>query len=101
MANNGEIVWIYTVPMEKVREISSFIPQHPVMMAAVTNDGSIRFKVYDEKRDRFGDFVTALVSSSDRKLYAVVNEQYDEYMTSMGKAKLRALESKIEFFGCV
>lgn len=101
MANNGEIVWIYTVPMEKVREISSFIPQHPVMMAAVTNDGAIRFKVYDEKRDRFGDFVTALVSSSDRKLYAVVNEQYDEYMTSMGKAKLRALESKIEFFGCV
>ena len=71
------------------------------MMAAVTNDGAIRFKVYDNKRDRFSDFVTALVSSSERKIYAVVNEQYDEYMTAMGKAKCRALEDKIEFFGCV
>lgn len=101
MANNGEIVWIYTVPLEKVREISSFIPQHPVMMTAVTNDGAIRFKVYGDQRDRFNDFVTALVSSSDRKIYAVVNEQYDEYMVAMGKAKLRAMEEKIEFFPCV
>ena len=101
LANNGEIVWIYTVPMEKVREISSFIPQHPVMMTAVTNDGAIRFKVYNDVRDRFSDFVTALVSASDRKIYAVVNEQFDEYMTAMGKAKLRALESKIQFFSCV
>lgn len=100
-AKNGEIVWIYTVPMDKVREISYFIPPHPVMMAAVTNDGAIRFKVYDEKRDRFSDFVTSLVATSDRKLYAVVNEHFDEYMTALGKAKCRAMEDKIEFFGCV
>lgn len=101
-ANKGEIVWIYTVPMEAVREISKFIPQNPILMAAVTNDGSIRFKVYDESvRDRFGDFATALASTADRKMYAVVNEQFDEYMSTMGRAKRRALEDRIEFFGCV
>lgn len=101
LANKGEIIWIYTVELEKVREISSFIPNHPVMMAAVTNDGSIRFKVYNDKRDRFSDFVTVLSATSERKLYAVVNEQYDEYMAVLGKAKARAMEDKIEFFPCV
>ena len=101
LVNKGEIIWIYTVELEKVREISSFIPNHPVMMAAVSNDGSIRFKVYNDKRDRFNDFVTVLSATTDRKLYAVVNEQYDEYMTVLGKAKVRALEEKIEFFPCV
>ncbi len=100
--NGGEIIWIYTVPMEAVREISTFIPKNPLLVAAVTNDGSIRFRVYDEKhRDFFGDFVTALLATSEQKLYAVVNEHYDEYMSSLGRAKRRALEEKIEFFDCI
>ena len=100
--NQGEILWIYTVPMEAVREISTFIPKNPMLVAAVTNDGAIRFRVYDEKRrDYFGDFVTALLTNADRKYYAVLNERYDEYMSSLGKAKRRALEDKIEFFSCV
>lgn len=101
-ANGGEILWIYTVRMEAVREISTYIPKNPVLVAAVTNDGALRFRVYDEKRrDYFGDFVTALLATADRKIYAVVNENFDEYMTSVGRAKRRALEEKIEFFGCV
>ncbi|MBQ8288145.1 MAG: hypothetical protein IJX76_05165 [Clostridia bacterium] len=100
--NQGEIIWIYTVPMEAVREISTYIPKNPVLIAAVTNDGAIRFRVYDERRrDYFGDFVTALLASADRKYYAVLNERYDDYMSSIGRAKRRALEEKIEFFDCV
>lgn len=100
--NQGEIIWIYTVPMEAVREISTYIPKSPMLVAAVTNDGAMRFRVYDEKRrDYFSDFVTALLATADRKYYAVVNEHYDEYMSSIGKAKRRALEDKIEFFHCV
>ncbi len=100
-AAQGEILWIYTVPMEAVREISKYIPQNPLLVAAVTNDGAIRFRVYDGKRkDFFSDFVTALVSSADRKIFAVVNENYDEYMSSLGRVKRRALEEKIEFFPC-
>ncbi len=98
----GEIIWIYTVPMEAVREISTYIPKHPLLVAAVTNDGAIRFRVYDaNRRDYFGDFVTALLATADRKYYAVLNEHYDDYMTSLGRAKRRALEDKIEFFDCV
>ena len=101
-AKGGEIIWIYTVPMEAICEISTYIPKNPVLLAAVTNDGAVRFKVYDETdRDRFSDFATALAASADRKIYAVVNEEYDAYMTALTKAKRRALENKIEFFECV
>ena len=101
-ANQGEIIWIYTVPMETVREISTFIPKNPLLVAAVTNDGAIRFRVYDAaRRHYFDDFVTALLATADRKYYAVINERYDDYMTSLGRAKRRALEEKIEFFDCV
>ncbi|MBQ7324326.1 MAG: hypothetical protein IJW98_01135 [Clostridia bacterium] len=101
-AKGGEIIWIYTVPMEAICEISTFVPKNPVLLAAVTNDGAMRFKVYDDTdRDRFSDFATALAATADRKLYAVVNENYDAYMTALTKAKRRALEDKIEFFDCV
>lgn len=101
-AQNGEIIWIYSVPMEAIREISTYIPKHPVLVAAVTNDGAMRFRVYDDRRrDYFGDFVTALIAGADRKYYAVINEQYDEYMSSLGKAKRRALEDKIKFYDCI
>ena len=96
------IIWIYTVPMEAICEISTFVPKNPVLLAAVTNDGAFRFKVYDESdRERFSDFATALAATADRKLYAVVNENFEEYMSVLGKAKVRALSEKIEFFDCV
>lgn len=98
----GEIVWIYTVSMVDIREITTYVPSDPVMLAAVTNDGSIRFKVYDQSdRDRFTDFVTSLVSGESKKLFAVVNENYDDYMARLGKAKRKAMETHIEFFPCV
>lgn len=101
-AKGGEIIWIYTVPMEAICEISTFVPKNPVLLTAVTNDGAFRFKVYDAvDRERFADFVTALAATGDRKLYAVVNEHFDEYMSALGKAKRRALEDRIEFFQCV
>lgn len=101
-AKGGEIIWIYTVPMEAICEISTFVPKNPVLLAAVTNDGAFRFKVYDESdRERFSDFATALAATADRKLYAVVNENFEEYMSVLGKAKVRALSEKIEFFDCV
>jgi transposase len=101
-AKGGEIIWIYTVPMEAICEISTYVPKNPVLLAAVTNDGALRFKVYDDTdRDRFSDFATALAASTETKLYAVVNEHFEEYMSVLGKAKRRALEEKIEFFECV
>lgn len=101
-AAKGEIVWIYTVSMVDIREITTFVPADPVMLAAVTNDGSIRFKVYDRSdRDRFADFVTSLVATESKKLYAVVNENFDDYMARLGKAKRKAMEAHIEFFPCV
>ncbi len=98
----GEIIWIYTVPMSKIREITTYVSADPVMLAAVTNDGSIRFKVYDaNERDRFSDFVTALISGESKKLFAVVNENYDDYMGHLGRAKRKAMEEHIEFFPCL
>lgn len=98
----GEIVWIYTVPMVAIREITTYVPSEPVMLVAVTNDGSIRFKVYDQsERDRFADFATSLVSTESKKLFAVVNENYDDYMSRLGRAKRKAMEDHIEFFPCV
>lgn len=97
----GEIVWIYTVPMVAIREITTYVPSEPVMLAAVTGDGSIRFKVYDQSdRDRFADFVTSLISGESKKLFAVVNENYDDYMSRLGKGKRKAMEEHIEFFPC-
>lgn len=97
----GEIIWIYTVPMAAIREITTYVPTDPVMLAAVTADGSIRFKVYDQsERDRFSDFATSLVSGQSGKLYAVVNENFDDYMSRLGKAKRRAMADHIEFFPC-
>lgn len=96
---NGEIMWIYTVPLDAVNSISAFMPANPVMICAVSNDGSIGFKVYDSADKRaFDDFIDALSESFKYKIFAVVNENYDEYSKSVGKEKLKLLSNKIELF---
>lgn len=96
---NGEILWIYTVPLDTVNSISSFMPNNPVMICAVSNDGAIGFKVYDGSNKRaFDDFVDALAESFKSKIFAVVNENYAEYCKSVGKEKLKFLSDKLELF---
>ena len=98
----GEILWIYTVPLDSAREISTFMPKKPVMISAVSNDGSICFKVYDaSQKNAFDDFYTALSMSFKTKIFAVVNENYDEYVSVVGREKIRQYSNKIELFKCV
>lgn len=95
----GEILWIYTVPLDSMREISTFMPKNPVMISAVSNDGSMCFKVYDSAdKTAFDDFYTALSGAFKTKIFAVVNENYDEYTRVVGKEKLKLLSNKIELF---
>ena len=101
-AENGEIIWIYTVPLDSMREISTFMPKSPVMLCAVSNDGSICFKVYGETQtNAFDDFVDGLCESFKTKIFAVVNENYDEYVKTVGREKLKFLSGKIELFKCI
>ena len=98
----GEILWIYTVPLDSMREISSFMPKNPVMLCAVSSDGSICFKVYDASQIKaFDDFVDGLCESFKTKIFAVVNENYDEYVKAVGREKLKYLSGKIELFKCI
>lgn len=101
-AENGEILWIYTVPLDSVSGISAYMPRNPVMICAVSNDGSIAFKVYDGGNKRaFDDFVDALTTSFKTKIFAVINENFDEYSRSVGKEKLKFISDKIEIFKSV
>lgn len=98
----GEILWVYTVPLDSMREISTFMPKNPVMISAVSNDGSMCFKVYDAaQKNAFDDFYGALSDSFKTKIFAVVNENYDEYAKVVGKEKLKLLSDRIELFKCV
>ena len=98
----GEILWIYTVPLDSMREISTYMPKNPVMISAVSNDGSMCFKVYDaSQKNAFDDFYGALSDSFKTKIFAVVNENYDEYVKVVGKEKLKLLSDRIELFKCV
>ncbi len=96
---NGEIMWIYTVPLDAVNSISAFMPNNPVMICAVSNDGSIGFKVYDLSNKRaFDDFIDSLSEAFKCKIFAVVNENYNEYCKVVGKEKLKFLSDKVELF---
>ena len=97
LAENGEIIWIYTVPLDTVREISTFMPKNPIMLCAVSNDGSIEFKVYDATdKNAFDDFLNALINSYKTKLFAVINEHYEDYVRVFGREKLKYVSDKIE-----
>lgn len=95
----GELIWIYTVIPEKIKDISMYVPKNPIMLCAVSVDGAVAFRVYDRDVDGyFTDFVAALTSLPGNKLYAILNENYSEYMKTLGKDRRRALFDRIEFF---
>ncbi|MBO4356307.1 MAG: hypothetical protein J5850_05595 [Clostridia bacterium] len=98
----GEIIWIYTVTPDKLADVSVNIPKNPVMLCAVAADGSLAFRVYDKDvPGYFTDFVAAMTSANTKKLYAVINEEYDNYMDTLGRDRRKAISSKIEFFKSV
>lgn len=98
-AVQGEILWIYTVPLDDAREISSFMPKNPIMICAVSNDGAISFKVYDAtEKNAFDDFVDSLIGTFKTKVFAVVNERYDDYIRVIGREKLKFISDKVELF---
>ncbi len=99
MADGGEIVWIYTVKPEAIHDISSNIPKDCVLLIAVTTDGFVRFKLYSaEETAIFEKFIDALVESANCKYFAVINENYDDYIRDLGRTKIRSLSTQIEFF---
>ena len=101
-SENGEIIWIYTVALDGVSNVSAYMPRNPIMICAVSNDGSIAFKVYDKGDKRaFDDFVDAMATSFKTKVFAVINENYDEYSKAVGREKLRFISDKIEIFPTV
>lgn len=95
----GELIWIYTVIPEKIKDISMYVPKNPIMLCAVSVEGSVAFRVYDKDMGGyFTDFVASLTTLPQSKLFAIVNENYDEYMKTLGKDRKRALTDRIEFF---
>lgn len=101
-AESAEIIWIYTVGLDAVSSVSAYMPRNPVMICAVSNDGSIAFKIYDKNDKRaFDDFVDAMTTSFKTKVFAVVNENFEEYSKSVGREKLRFISDRIEIFPAV
>ena len=101
-AENAEILWVYSVPLDSVSGISAYMPKNPLMVCAVSNDGAIAFKVYDALDKRaYDDFTDALTTSFKTKIFAIINENYDEYSRSVGKEKLKFISDKIEIFPAV
>lgn len=99
IAEGGELIWIYTVKPEAVHDISSNIPKDVVLMIAVTNDGFSRFRLFSaDDSNIFEKFTDALIKSANCKYFAIINEDYDDYMKELGRSKIRALSSQIEFF---
>ena len=98
----GEIIWIYTLKPEAIHEVSKHIPHDSVLLMAVTNDGYSRFKFYpSSEKDMFSKFANSLVTSANCKYFAVVNENFDEYMEELGRVSIRALSDRIEFFKAI
>ena len=96
----AEIMWIYTTPVPMIKDFSLNTVQDPIMLSAVSEDGNITFKVYPKSsKDKFSDFVTALTGQYNRRIIAVVNENYHEYMKVLGVKRREELSSRIEFFG--
>ncbi len=101
-SENGEILWIYTVPLDRSTSISAYMPRNPVMICAVSNDGAMAFKVYDGQDKRaFDDFTDALTTSFKTKIFAVINENYLEYSKAVGNDKLKFIADKMEIFPAV
>lgn len=99
VSEGGEIVWVYTVKPEAIHDVCANIPKDCVMLIAVTNDGFVRFKLYSsEDTSIFEKFTDALLASANCKYFAVINENYDDYMKELGRTKIRALSTQIEFF---
>ena len=98
--NGAEIVWIYQTDVSCIKDFSLNTVQDPVMISAVSEDGNITFRVYPKNsRDKFSDFVTALSAQFNRRIIAVVNENYHENMKHLGVKRREELASRIEFFG--
>lgn len=98
--NGAEIVWIYSTDVSSIKDFSLNTVQDPIMLSAISEDGNITFRVYPKNdHDKFSDFVTALSSQYNRRLIAVVNENYHENMKILGVKRREELASKIEFFG--
>ncbi|MBE6608062.1 MAG: hypothetical protein E7633_05875 [Ruminococcaceae bacterium] len=98
----GEIIWIYTLKPDAVHDISKNIPVNSTLLMAVTNDGFARFKFYaSNEKAIFTKFTNSLVSSASCKYFAVVNENFDEYMDELGRVSIRALSDRIEFFKAI
>ena len=99
MAQGGEIVWIYTVKPEAVHDVSSNIPRDCIVFIAVANDGFSKFKFYSaDEASAFEKFIDSITEGADSKYFAIVNENYDEYVKELGRAKIRSLSPQIEFF---
>ena len=95
----GELIWIYTVVPEGTSDVSVSVPKNPIMLCAVSAEGSIAFRVYDKDLGAcFTDFVASLTALPGRKFYAIINENYDKYMDTLGRDRRRALSDRIEFF---
>lgn len=95
----GELVWIYTIVPERLADISVSVPKNPIMICAVSAEGSVAFRVYDKDAGAyFTDFIAGLTSLRTSKLYAIVNENYEKYMDTLGRDRRRALSDRIEFF---
>lgn len=99
MAQGGEIVWIYTVKPEAVHDVSSNIPKDCIVFIAVTNDSFSKFKFYSsDEASAFEKFIDSITEAADSKYFAIINENYDEYVKELGRAKIRSLSPQIEFF---
>lgn len=98
--NGAEIVWIYQTDVSSIKDFSLNTVQDPVMISAVSEDSNITFRVYPKSdRDKFSDFVTALSTQYNRRIIAVVNENYHECMKLLGVKRREELAARIEFFG--
>ena len=99
MAQGGEIIWIYTVKPEAVHDVSANVPRNCIVFIAVTNDGYSRFKFYSaDEAGAFEKFVDSITDGADSKYFAIINENYDEYVKEMGRTKVRSIAPQIEFF---
>lgn len=99
MSEGGEILWIYTVKPEAIHDVCSNVPKDCVLLLAITNDGFTKFRLYSASESSiFEKFVDTITEYASCKYFAVVNENYDDYMKELGRAKIRSLSTQIEFF---
>jgi transposase len=70
------------------------------MISAITNQGKLRFHFYREKmnQDLFVDFLTRLIKSTDRKVYAIVDNLKVHHGVKILKPWLETNVDKIKIF---